>query len=268
MSRDFLEEWHWRQIVQDVTKEEEVREHLKAEPRTVYAGFDPTADSLHVGSLLPLLALSRLQKAGHRPVVLVGGALLEVVQPVAERQRAELGDGHPHVGVGRVLARLATHAALARAALAIDGLALGTGVGGLRLGVDLGGVDQPLERLHLGLDAQHGLLLLEELLDVRGRLLRQLRQPRPLGALLLLRGEHARVLALGERVLAAARRAGLDPPFSCEEGYCSCCMAKLTSGNVEMANNDCLTQELLDEGWVLTCQSRCAGKKVVIEYPD
>lgn len=73
MSRDFLEEWHWRQIVQDVTKEEEVRAYLKAEPRTVYAGFDPTADSLHVGSLLPLLALSRLQKAGHRPIVLVGG---------------------------------------------------------------------------------------------------------------------------------------------------------------------------------------------------
>ena len=72
----------------------------------------------------------------------------------------------------------------------------------------------------------------------------------------------------GERVLAAAQRAGLDPPFSCEEGYCSCCMAKLASGQVSMAANDCLTRDLLDEGWVLTCQSRCVSAGVVIEYPD
>jgi len=72
----------------------------------------------------------------------------------------------------------------------------------------------------------------------------------------------------GEKVLEAARRAGLDPPFSCEEGYCSCCMAKLTAGQVAMANNDCLTPELLAEGWVLTCQSRCIGRKIRVEYPD
>jgi 3-ketosteroid 9alpha-monooxygenase subunit B len=72
----------------------------------------------------------------------------------------------------------------------------------------------------------------------------------------------------GERVLAAAQRAGLDPPFSCEEGYCSCCMAKLASGQVSMAANDCLTQDLLDEGWVLTCQSRCVSTGIKIEYPD
>jgi 3-ketosteroid 9alpha-monooxygenase subunit B len=72
----------------------------------------------------------------------------------------------------------------------------------------------------------------------------------------------------GERVLHAARRAGLEPPFSCEEGYCSCCMAKLVKGKVEMAANDCLTPELLAEGWVLTCQARCTSKEVRIEYPD
>jgi len=72
----------------------------------------------------------------------------------------------------------------------------------------------------------------------------------------------------GERVLHAARRAGLDPPFSCEEGYCSCCMAKLVSGRVVMAANDCLTPDLLAEGWVLTCQSRCVSRDVRIEYPD
>jgi 3-ketosteroid 9alpha-monooxygenase subunit B len=72
----------------------------------------------------------------------------------------------------------------------------------------------------------------------------------------------------GERVLEAARRAGLDPPFSCEEGYCSCCMAKLARGRVKMAANDCLTPDLLAEGWVLTCQSECLSQHVRIEYPD
>ncbi len=72
----------------------------------------------------------------------------------------------------------------------------------------------------------------------------------------------------GESVLHAARRAGLDPPFSCEEGYCSCCMAKLAEGEVTMTANDCLTQELLGEGWVLTCQSRCVSPHVRVEYPD
>jgi 3-ketosteroid 9alpha-monooxygenase subunit B len=80
--------------------------------------------------------------------------------------------------------------------------------------------------------------------------------------------EHEIPYEPGERVLAAARRAGLDPPFSCEEGYCSCCMAKLVSGEVKMSTNDCLTPDLLKEGWVLTCQSRCTGTKVRLEYPE
>jgi 3-ketosteroid 9alpha-monooxygenase subunit B len=65
-----------------------------------------------------------------------------------------------------------------------------------------------------------------------------------------------------------ARRAGLEPPFSCEEGYCSCCMAKLVEGNVRMVTNDCLTPDLLEEGWVLTCQAVCTSKRVKVEYPD
>jgi 3-ketosteroid 9alpha-monooxygenase subunit B len=80
--------------------------------------------------------------------------------------------------------------------------------------------------------------------------------------------EHEVPYEAGERVLEAARRAGLDPPFSCEEGYCSCCMAKLAAGEVKMATNDCLTPDLLEEGWVLTCQSRCVSAKVRLEYPD
>lgn len=72
----------------------------------------------------------------------------------------------------------------------------------------------------------------------------------------------------GERLLSAVRRGGLSPPFSCEEGYCSCCMAKLLDGKVEMAANDCLTEDLLEEGWILTCQAECVSGHVKIEYPD
>ena len=53
--------------------DEEIRERLK-KPLTAYIGFDPTADSLHVGSLVPVMALAWLQRCGHRPLALVGGA--------------------------------------------------------------------------------------------------------------------------------------------------------------------------------------------------
>lgn len=62
-----------RGLVADVTGREELAAHLAQGVRTVYCGFDPTADSLHIGSLLPLLALRRFQLAGHRPIVLIGG---------------------------------------------------------------------------------------------------------------------------------------------------------------------------------------------------
>ena len=62
-----------RGLIADATRPEELDAHLAAAPRTLYVGFDPTADSLHIGSLLPLLALRRAQLSGHRPIVLVGG---------------------------------------------------------------------------------------------------------------------------------------------------------------------------------------------------
>ncbi len=80
--------------------------------------------------------------------------------------------------------------------------------------------------------------------------------------------EHEVEYEAEERVLSAARRAGLAPPFSCEEGYCSCCMAKLAEGKVRMVANDCLTPDLLEEGWILTCQSVCVSRNVRVEYPD
>jgi tyrosyl-tRNA synthetase len=68
-----LTDFERRGLIADMTSADELDEHLSTGSRTAYVGFDPTADSLHVGSLLPLLALRRLQLAGHRPIVLVGG---------------------------------------------------------------------------------------------------------------------------------------------------------------------------------------------------
>lgn len=70
---DLWSELEWRGLIADSTKAHDLREHLQALPRIAYVGFDPTADSLHVGSLLPLLTLRRIQQCGHRPIVLIGG---------------------------------------------------------------------------------------------------------------------------------------------------------------------------------------------------
>ena len=70
---NLIEEFSWRGLIAQVSNEERLVGHL-GQPRSVYCGFDPTADSLHIGSLVPLLALKRFQLAGHRPVLLLGGA--------------------------------------------------------------------------------------------------------------------------------------------------------------------------------------------------
>src|SRR5262249_40705301 len=70
---DLWKDLKWRGLITDCTKPHELHQHLLEGPRSVYVGFDPTADSLHVGSLLPLLTLRRFQRAGHRPIVLIGG---------------------------------------------------------------------------------------------------------------------------------------------------------------------------------------------------
>ena len=67
----------------------DLREHL-ASPRVVYAGFDPTADSLHVGSFIPLMTLRRFQKAGHRPIALIGGATGMIGDPSGKSEERVL----------------------------------------------------------------------------------------------------------------------------------------------------------------------------------
>ena len=70
----FIEELRWRGLVNQVSDEKGLLEYLGSGPKTLYCGFDPTADSLHIGSLVPLLALRRFQEQGHRPLLLLGGA--------------------------------------------------------------------------------------------------------------------------------------------------------------------------------------------------
>ena len=69
----FLEELRWRGLLHQTT-DDKLDAWLAEKPRTLYVGFDPTADSLHVGSLLGLLVLRRFQQAGHKPIAVVGGA--------------------------------------------------------------------------------------------------------------------------------------------------------------------------------------------------
>ncbi len=72
----------------------------------------------------------------------------------------------------------------------------------------------------------------------------------------------------GQTVLVACQQAGLQPPFSCTEGFCGCCMAKLTAGQVRMINNDFLSDREVAEGWVLTCQSVPVTGSCSVKYPD
>ena len=71
---NIFSELQWRGLIHQTTADDKLPQWLDDGSRTVYAGFDPTADSLHVGSLLPLMMLRRFQKAGHRPIAIVGGA--------------------------------------------------------------------------------------------------------------------------------------------------------------------------------------------------
>ncbi len=86
---DIVSELESRQLVSQLAGGDELRAHLAGGSRTVYCGFDPTADSLHVGSMVPLLTLKRFQQAGHKPIALVGGATGLIGDPSfksAERQ--------------------------------------------------------------------------------------------------------------------------------------------------------------------------------------
>ncbi|WP_445360593.1 tyrosine--tRNA ligase [Microbulbifer sp. EKSA005] len=84
-----LEDLDRRGLINQATGDGELTQHL-SESRTLYCGFDPTADSLHIGSLVPLLTLKRFQAAGHKPIALVGGATGLIGDPSFKAQERSL----------------------------------------------------------------------------------------------------------------------------------------------------------------------------------
>jgi tyrosyl-tRNA synthetase len=89
MTDNILDELAWRDSIHQHTDLAALREHLAA-PRTLYCGFDPTAPTLHVGSLVPVMALRRFQRAGHHVLALVGGATGMVGDPSGRSEERNL----------------------------------------------------------------------------------------------------------------------------------------------------------------------------------
>ncbi|MBA2873829.1 tyrosyl-tRNA synthetase [Anoxybacillus caldiproteolyticus] len=87
---DLLQDLQWRGLINQVTDEEGLRKLLSEEKVTLYSGFDPTADSLHIGHLLPILTLRRFQLAGHQPIALVGGATGLIGDPSGKKSERTL----------------------------------------------------------------------------------------------------------------------------------------------------------------------------------
>lgn len=88
-----LAELEWRGLISDCTDREALTDRLAEPPLTLYCGFDPTADSLHVGNLVPLLALRRFQLFGHRPIAIAGGATGSIGDPSGKSVERQLLTG-------------------------------------------------------------------------------------------------------------------------------------------------------------------------------
>ncbi len=103
----FIEELRWRGMIQDIMPGTE--EQLAKEMTSAYIGFDPTSDSLHIGSLVPILLLVHLQKAGHKPYALVGGATGMIGDPSGKSEERNLLSAdvlaHNQAGIKKQLER-------------------------------------------------------------------------------------------------------------------------------------------------------------------
>lgn len=103
--KNLVEELQWRGLVHDMMPGTE--EQLLKEPTTVYIGFDPTSDSLHIGSLVPIILLKHLRNFGHRPIALVGGATGMIGDPSGKSDERNLLDeatlNHNVEGIKNVL---------------------------------------------------------------------------------------------------------------------------------------------------------------------
>lgn len=88
--KNFIEELNWRGMIQDIMPETE--EHLLEQMRSAYVGFDPTADSLHIGHLVPIMILAHYQRCGHKPYALIGGATGMIGDPSGKSDERNLLD--------------------------------------------------------------------------------------------------------------------------------------------------------------------------------
>src|ERR1700741_1409454 len=84
---DLIDDLQWRGLLQDSTDLDELRKELTSGSGPFYVGFDPTAASLHLGHLMQVLTARRLQLAGHRPLLLVGGATGQIGDPRESSER-------------------------------------------------------------------------------------------------------------------------------------------------------------------------------------
>ena len=87
-----LDELKQRGLINQVTDEDGLKKHLEENQVSLYCGFDPTADSLHIGHLLPIFMLKRFQMAGHRPIALVGGGTGMIGDPSGRNEERQLND--------------------------------------------------------------------------------------------------------------------------------------------------------------------------------
>ncbi|MDC8002791.1 tyrosine--tRNA ligase [Aureisphaera galaxeae] len=90
MPKNFVEELTWRGMIHDVMPDTE--DHLNEAMRAAYVGFDPTADSLHIGNLVPIMLLAHFQRCGHKPIALVGGATGMIGDPSGKSAERNLLD--------------------------------------------------------------------------------------------------------------------------------------------------------------------------------
>ncbi|MCA9674772.1 MAG: tyrosine--tRNA ligase, partial [Myxococcales bacterium] len=87
-----LDELDARGLLADCTHRDELAALLAASPVTLYAGYDPTSTSLHIGNLVPVILQARLQRAGHRPIIVVGGATGMIGDPSGKSAERNLLD--------------------------------------------------------------------------------------------------------------------------------------------------------------------------------
>jgi len=131
---DVIELLQARGFIHQSTDLEGLRAHLAGGPRTIYLGFDATADSLHVGHLQGLMLMRWLQRAGHRPILLIGGATTRIGDPsFRDESRPLLGEEQIQANIAGITATFARYLRLGEGqGLVVDNADWLDGIGYLR----------------------------------------------------------------------------------------------------------------------------------------